>query len=90
VTAGQRPNASLGPQTAIQELLGTSSVLTVGQDNKVAQRTVTTAGTYESFTVVTEGLHGGERVIVEGQQKVRPGMTVSPRVATGQRNREPA
>ena len=90
VSTGQAPTGVLVPQTAIQELLGTTSVLVVGDDNKVAQRTVTTTGTFESFTVVTEGLAGGERVIIEGQQKVRPGMTVKPQVASRQQNREPA
>lgn len=80
VTSGQRPNAVLVPQTAIQEILGATSVMIVGQDNKVAQRTVTTGDTYHNL-VVTQGLNGGERVIVQGQQKVRPGMTVRPQPA---------
>jgi RND family efflux transporter MFP subunit len=82
VTVEQLPNAILVPQTAVQELLGTNSVLVVTPDNKVAQKTVAIEGTYESFSIVTQGLEGGERVIVEGQQKVRPGMTVKPQ-ATG-------
>jgi membrane fusion protein (multidrug efflux system) len=90
VTAGQIPDAILVPQTALQELLGTTSVLTVGPDNKVAQQTVTPAGSHESFTIITGGLKGGERVIVEGQQKVRPGMTVNPRASDARQSREPA
>jgi len=82
VTVEQLPNAILVPQTAVQELLGTNSVLVVTPDDKVAQKTVAIEGTYESFSIVTQGLEGGERVIVEGQQKVRPGMTVKPQ-ATG-------
>ncbi len=90
VTAGQIANAVLVPQTAAQELLGTTSVLIVQEDNKVAQRTITSAGTYQNFTIVSEGLQGGERVIAEGQQKVRPGMTVEPRLAPAGQNREAA
>lgn len=87
VTAGQVSDAVLAPQTAIQELLGSTSVLLVGADNKVVQRTVTTGGTFENSTIVTEGLKGGERLIVEGGQKVRPGMTVNPQPAAHAQNR---
>lgn len=90
VTAGQIENAVLVPQTAVQELLGTTSVLIVGEDNKVAQRTITSAGTFQNFTIVSDGLQGGERVIVEGQQKVRPGITVAPKLAPDVQNREAA
>jgi membrane fusion protein (multidrug efflux system) len=83
LTLQQIPNAILVPQTAVQELLGTASVLTVSADNKVAQKTVTTEGSYQDRLIVTQGLEPGERVIVEGHQKVRPGMTVNPRVAAG-------
>ncbi|HWQ53977.1 MAG TPA: efflux RND transporter periplasmic adaptor subunit [Bryobacteraceae bacterium] len=81
VTTGQIPNAILIPQIAVQELLGTTSVMLVTPDNKVVQRTITTEGTHDNFTVVSKGLQGGERVIVEGQQKVRAGMTVKPQSA---------
>lgn len=83
VTAGEIPNAVLVPQSAVQQLLGTTSVLIVGPDNRVVQRTVTTGGTYEDFTVITSGLDGTERVVVEGQHKVRPGMPVTPQAANG-------
>jgi membrane fusion protein (multidrug efflux system) len=83
VTVEQLPNAILVPQTAVQQLLGTDSVYIVAPDNKVAQKTVTTGGTFEQFNIITGGLVGGERVIVEGRQKVRPGMTVKPQPAGG-------
>ncbi|HWR52537.1 MAG TPA: efflux transporter periplasmic adaptor subunit, partial [Bryobacteraceae bacterium] len=81
VTSGQRPDAVLVPQTAIQEILGATSVMIVGPGNKVAQRTVTTGDTYQNLIIVTQGLNGGESVIVQGQQKVRPGITVKPQAA---------
>ena len=71
-------NAVLVPQTAVQELQGTRIVLVVDQDNKAALRTITIGSRYEQYYVVSHGLEPGERVIVEGQQKVRPGMTVVP------------
>jgi multidrug efflux pump subunit AcrA (membrane-fusion protein) len=48
----------------------------VGEGDKVAQRTVTLRDAYEQFYIVTAGLKPGERVIVEGIQKARPGMQV--------------
>ena len=72
------PNAVLVPQLAIQELQGNKAVLVVGAGDKAAARTVTLGDRYQQFYVVTRGLEGGERVIVEGGQKVQPGMQVTP------------
>jgi RND family efflux transporter MFP subunit len=72
----QVPNAILVPQLAVQELQGAKTVLVVGEGDKVAQRTVTLRDAYEQFYIVTAGLKPGERVIVEGVQKARPGMQV--------------
>jgi RND family efflux transporter MFP subunit len=70
------PNAILVPQIAVQELQGAKTVLVVGEGDKVAQRTVTLRDAYQQFYIVTTGLKPGERVIVEGIQKARPGMQV--------------
>jgi len=70
------PNAILVPQIAVQELQGAKTVLVVGDGDKVAQRTVTLGDTYKDFYLITNGLKPGERVIVEGIQKARPGMQV--------------
>src|SRR5262249_32610191 len=72
------PNAILVPQVAVQELQGAKTVLVVGEGDKVAQRTVTLREPYQDFYIVTAGLKAGERVIVEGIQKTRPGMQVKP------------
>lgn len=53
-------------------------VLVVGPDNKAAYREVTLGASAEGLRVVTQGLSAGERVIVNGLQKVRPGATVAP------------
>ncbi len=74
----ERENALLVPQTAIQEIQGTKAVLVVDSGNKVALRTVVAEERSGDFFVVSEGLQQGERVIVEGIQKARPGMTVAP------------
>ena len=72
----ERQNAILVPQMAVQELQGAKSVLVVGADDKVAMRSVTLDERIGDLVIVTRGLETGERVIVEGLQKVRPGMQV--------------
>lgn len=51
-------------------------VLVVGADSKVAQRRITTGRQIEQDYIVESGLKGGERVIIEGVQKVHPGEEV--------------
>jgi membrane fusion protein, multidrug efflux system len=70
------PDAILVPQMAVQELQGVKTVLVVGEGDKVALRTVTLREPYQQFYIVSNGLKAGERVIVEGIQKARPGMQV--------------
>lgn len=74
----EKPSAVLVPQRAVTELQSVKSVLVVGSDNKVSLKSITLGDRYEQYFVVNDGLNGGERVIVEGQLKVRPGMTVTP------------
>lgn len=68
----------LVPVAAIQTDGNGSFVLTVGPDNKVRQQPITTGRQIGQDEIVTKGLAGGERVIVEGVQKVQPGEVVSP------------
>jgi RND family efflux transporter MFP subunit len=70
------PDAILVPQLAVAELQGAKTVLVVGEGDKVALRTVTIREPYQQFYIVTAGVKPGERVIVEGTQKARPGMQV--------------
>jgi multidrug efflux pump subunit AcrA (membrane-fusion protein) len=51
----------------------------VGADNKVALRSVKPGSRVGSMWVIDEGLRPGERVVVEGVQKVRPGVVVNPK-----------
>ncbi len=62
----------------MQELQSAKYVMVVGPDNTVAQRTIKVSDRYEDSYIVVEGLKAGERVVVEGVQKVRPGMVVNP------------
>ena len=73
-----KKGALLVPQRAVTELQGSYQVAVVGPDNKVDIRPVKASERIETLWVIDEGLKPGERVIVEGLQKVRQGMTVAP------------
>ncbi|HUL72299.1 MAG TPA: efflux RND transporter periplasmic adaptor subunit [Vicinamibacterales bacterium] len=73
--------ALLVPQRAVQELQNLYSVATVGPDNKVAFHNVKVGLKVGSLWVIDEGLQAGEKVIVEGLQRVQDGMTVSAKPA---------
>jgi len=81
VAVAERENAILVPQRAVQEMQGTKTVMVVDQDNKVAIRSVRIGDKVDKDVVVLDGLTAGERVIVEGMQKVRPGSQVNPSIA---------
>lgn len=81
-------NAILVPQRAIQDLQGAKTVLIVDKQNKAALRTVTLGEKSDKYQVVTQGLTPGDRVIVEGIQKARPGSEVKP--TTASTTQEPA
>jgi membrane fusion protein (multidrug efflux system) len=68
--------ALLVPQRAVIELQGSQQVAVVGPDNKVSIRTVTVGERVGKLWIITEGLKAGERVVVEGLQKVRDGAPV--------------
>ncbi len=57
---------------------GTATAMVVSADNKVESRVIKIGSAVGNKWVVTEGLKAGERVIVEGLQKVQPGMVVKP------------
>ena len=73
-----RANAVLVPALAVQEQQGTKMVLVVEAGDKVALRPVTVSDRVGDFYIATSGLKAGERVIVDGVQKARPGMQVKP------------
>ena len=58
-----------------------SYVFVVGQDNKVEQRRLRVGTIREGLAVVDEGIEPGERVVVQGQQRIRAGMIVTPQTA---------
>ncbi|MDY0883335.1 efflux RND transporter periplasmic adaptor subunit [Dongia soli] len=66
------------PQAAVQTAQGGSQVLIVDKDNKVAARVVELGQTAGSDYIIVKGLKPGERVIVDGIQKAKPGQIVQP------------
>lgn len=79
VEMGIKKGALLVPQRSVSEIQGIYRVAVVGADNKVEIRPVKVSETIEKMRVVDEGLKPGEQVVVEGVQKVRPGVTVTPK-----------
>ena len=73
-----KEKALLVPQRAVTELQGTYQVAVVTPDNKVDVRPVKVGQRTGSLWIIDQGLHQGERVVVEGLQKLKAGMTVNP------------
>jgi membrane fusion protein (multidrug efflux system) len=65
------------PQRAVMELQGNYQIAVVGADGKAEVRPVKVGDRVGTQWIITEGLKPGEDVVVEGVQKVRPGMPVS-------------
>jgi membrane fusion protein, multidrug efflux system len=74
-----RKGALVVPQRAVQEVQGSYQVAVVGPDNTVEIRPVKVGPRQETLWVIDEGLKPGERVVVEGLQKVKAGLTVQPK-----------
>lgn len=78
------------PQQAVVRSPEGSSVLIVGADNKVISQPVTATANDGQNWVVSSGLKGGERIVVEGFQKAKPGATVNPQPWKGPVGTAPA
>jgi len=71
--------ALLVPQPAVTELQGSYQVDVVGEEDKIAIRPVKVGDRIGTMWIIQDGLKPGERVVVEGQQTLRPGMIVQPK-----------
>lgn len=77
INEGVLPNGILVPQRAVtRDPKGQATALTVDADNKVQPKAVQVSRTMGDQWLVESGLAKGDRVIVEGVQKVQPNMTV--------------
>src|SRR5437867_2721359 len=74
-----RRGALLVPQRAVTELQGSYQVAVVSKDNKVEIRPVKVGERVGTEWIIEQGLKPHERVVAEGIQKVRAGMTVNPK-----------
>jgi membrane fusion protein (multidrug efflux system) len=79
-----KKGALVVPQRAVQELQGMAQLTLVGPENKIEVRTVEKGPASQGLQVITKGVSAGEQVVVEGFQKVRPGMVVSPKPAVAE------
>jgi len=83
LTSGVRPNALLVPQRAVtRDPKGGASVMVVGTGSKAESRQITISRTVGNSWLVEGGLNAGDRVIVEGLQKIAPGALLAPSEAT--------
>lgn len=71
-------NVLLIPQKAVSEMLGKYFVSVIDGDNKVEQRAIQPGQRLGDLWIVDSGLKPGDRIIVDGLQKARPGMVVKP------------
>ncbi len=79
IEEGLDTQAMLVPEIGIlHDQKGQATALVVGPDNKVVLKTVTTSRTLGQDWIVESGLNPGDRVIVQGTDKVSPGATVKP------------
>ncbi|WP_108662304.1 efflux RND transporter periplasmic adaptor subunit [Acuticoccus kandeliae] len=84
---GVADNVVLAPQEGVaRDRRGRPTAYVVGADNVVEERVLTIEQSQGADWIVTDGLKDGDRMIVEGVQKVRPGATVAPqeRVASAE------
>lgn len=72
------------PQEAVMESQGVRYVYVLDNNNKVQQKTVVAKRVYKDQQVIDSGLNVGDAVVVTGQQKLKPGDTVTPTYITEQ------
>lgn len=74
-----RHDALLVPQRAVAELQGSYQVAVVDADNKIHIQPIEVGERTGNLWIIEKGLHPGQRVVVEGIQKVKEGATVTPK-----------
>ncbi|EOG5308609.1 multidrug efflux RND transporter periplasmic adaptor subunit AcrA [Salmonella enterica] len=88
---GTKPTALLVPQQAVTRTpRGDATVLVVGADNKVETRQIVASQAIGDKWLVTDGLKAGDRVVVSGLQKVRPGAQVKVQEITADNKQQAA
>src|SRR5262245_9065366 len=90
VAVDTRKGAVLIPQRAVTELQGSYQVAVVGPDNQVTMKVVKRGPAEGTMFIIDEGIKAGDKVVVEGIQRVRSGMTVVPTEAAAAPASSPA
>jgi len=67
------------PQRAVTEIQGNHFVMLVGDSGVVQQKSVQLGEQYKDYWIVREGLPKDSRIVLEGLQKIREGMTIAPK-----------
>jgi membrane fusion protein (multidrug efflux system) len=79
IQEGTNDHALVVPQIGVtHDQKGTPTALVVNKDDKVELRQLVTSATFGNNWVVDSGLNAGDRVIVNGVEKAKPGMQVKP------------
>jgi membrane fusion protein, multidrug efflux system len=79
LSQGVAQNAILAPQQGVaRDPRGNATAMVVGAGDKAEPRAITVSRTVGDKWLVTSGLKAGDRLIVEGLQKVKPGAPVKP------------
>ena len=78
VAIDEKKGAILVPQRAVTEMQGVYTVAVVKPDDTVDLRMVQASNRVGTLWVIDGGLNAGDRIVVEGVQKVRAGMKVTP------------
>jgi membrane fusion protein (multidrug efflux system) len=82
VAVDVKKGAILVPQRAVNELQGSYQVAVVSADNTATIKVVTVGPRDGTMWVIEKGLNPGDRIVVEGIQRVRSGMKVAPKEAS--------
>ena len=87
---GEQPDAVLMPKAALIETQAGQHVFVVDKDNKIVSKNVVIGQPFKDQWVVKSGLGKGEKVVVGGLQKVRPGQTVEAKPAKAPESQTPS
>lgn len=80
ITTPPQPNTILIPQRAVREMQGKYSAYAVTDSNTVKEVSIKLNGSFRDYFVLSEGLEPGDKIILEGLQKVRPGQPIEPKM----------
>ncbi len=77
---GMGHNVLLVPQRAVTELQGTFQVAVISEGNKIKIQNVVVGAKQGAYWVIKSGVQNGDRVVTEGTDKMRDGITVNPKL----------